>query len=183
MNLAATIQLYFGGAGSGCRGPNCGRPATGKTKEAEIQKIAKDNKIDLEHQRSLAERMWKEATFGNFSNLQAWSKASPAPWTIDRSAANSVTYKKSLGKGAGIVYLTVGESRMADFEHGRPTLQIEVRHKGKESDQVSTKPTQRTFEWEPRHEMARKYLSTQWGLTDESWHKIGDVNVKNPLEN
>jgi hypothetical protein len=26
MNLAATVALSFGGIGSGCRGPSCGRP-------------------------------------------------------------------------------------------------------------------------------------------------------------
>lgn len=28
MNLTATILLYAGGLGSGCQGPNCGRPVT-----------------------------------------------------------------------------------------------------------------------------------------------------------
>jgi len=28
MNLATTIELYAGGEGSGCQGPNCGRPKT-----------------------------------------------------------------------------------------------------------------------------------------------------------
>lgn len=27
MNLAATIEIYSGGPGSGCQGPNCGRPS------------------------------------------------------------------------------------------------------------------------------------------------------------
>ncbi len=27
MNLASTISIYGGGVGSGCKGPNCGRPA------------------------------------------------------------------------------------------------------------------------------------------------------------
>lgn len=30
MNLTATIKLYGGGPGSGCRGENCGRPSTGE---------------------------------------------------------------------------------------------------------------------------------------------------------
>ena len=28
MNLAATLSMYAGGPGSGCQGPNCGRPRT-----------------------------------------------------------------------------------------------------------------------------------------------------------
>lgn len=31
MNLAAAISMHFGGPGSGCHGPNCGRPSTGVT--------------------------------------------------------------------------------------------------------------------------------------------------------
>lgn len=40
MNLAKTIvfQLFAGGPGSGCHGPNCGRPATGKKDVADINK-------------------------------------------------------------------------------------------------------------------------------------------------
>lgn len=30
MRQAATLELYFGGPGSGCHGENCGRPSTGK---------------------------------------------------------------------------------------------------------------------------------------------------------
>jgi hypothetical protein len=33
MNLAATMEMFFGGPGSGCRGPNCGRPAGGEVAE------------------------------------------------------------------------------------------------------------------------------------------------------
>lgn len=29
MNLQSTIELFAGGPGSGCKGPNCGRPSTG----------------------------------------------------------------------------------------------------------------------------------------------------------
>jgi len=29
MNLANTMSIHAGGAGSGCKGPNCGRPSTG----------------------------------------------------------------------------------------------------------------------------------------------------------
>jgi hypothetical protein len=43
MNLAATVELSFGGVGSGCRGPSCGRKPTfnGLTKEQQdaIKKV------------------------------------------------------------------------------------------------------------------------------------------------
>lgn len=33
MNLATTIEIYAGGPGSGCAGPNCGRKPAGEIKE------------------------------------------------------------------------------------------------------------------------------------------------------
>jgi hypothetical protein len=184
MNLAATISLYLyaGGAGSGCHGANCGRPPIGIEKEAGIQRIAHDNDIDPIRQRSLAERMWREEQFGNFTNLQRWAKASSDAWVPMHSGDNSVTYRKSLGRGAGIVYLTVGESRMGDYEHGRPTMFVEVMHKMKDSDQTHTTPTQRTFEWEPRHDMAQQYLQQQWGLRDSAWRTTKDAQTLSPQE-
>lgn len=43
MNLFAAIEVYSGGVGSGCKGPNCGRPATlyHGTKVSNVDSIAK----------------------------------------------------------------------------------------------------------------------------------------------
>lgn len=43
MRLSAAIALHAGGPGSGCRGPKCGRPSTGKKSELmhTLQKIGK----------------------------------------------------------------------------------------------------------------------------------------------
>lgn len=39
MNLATALQLWFGGAGSGCRGDNCGRPkGTGNSEKLKGEK-------------------------------------------------------------------------------------------------------------------------------------------------
>jgi hypothetical protein len=36
MNLATTLTIYGGGPGSGCRGPNCGRPSIGGKEQAHV---------------------------------------------------------------------------------------------------------------------------------------------------
>lgn len=182
MNLLSLIDLQAGGPGSGCQGPNCGRPATGQAKEQQLQQVAKKNELDMNRHRSLIERLWHEETFGNFHRLQAWAKASKSPWEQAGKSTGGFVYKKKLGKGAGTVYMVVGEARMADFAHGRPTLQLQVYHKMKESDQTWTKPQLRTFEWEPRTKMAEDYLSKYWGLDDREWQKSSDVGRKGYLE-
>lgn len=39
MNLAATLAIYAGGPGSGCRGSNCGRPKTSETSGSPSLKV------------------------------------------------------------------------------------------------------------------------------------------------
>ncbi len=52
MNLATTIWLYAGGPGSGCAGPNCGRPSTGVVRntrefiEPPPNTMSRDQKMD-----------------------------------------------------------------------------------------------------------------------------------------
>ena len=46
MNLALSISIYAGGPGSGCTGPNCGRPAGGRVPDVVIE--AKDRKGHFE---------------------------------------------------------------------------------------------------------------------------------------
>lgn len=62
MNLATTIALYGGGVGSGCKGPNCGRPktkaatppsepveGTGWYKEGKFYPITREGKMESDH--------------------------------------------------------------------------------------------------------------------------------------
>lgn len=43
MNLAAAISMYFGGQGSGCHGPNCGRPSMGGAEKPSVDTASKDD--------------------------------------------------------------------------------------------------------------------------------------------
>lgn len=45
MNLASSIALYAGGPGSGCHGPNCGRPRTTEFREGDRVRLLKPVKV------------------------------------------------------------------------------------------------------------------------------------------
>lgn len=106
MNLAATIELYAGGLGSGCRGSNCGR---GKllyhgTDKANLSSI---KKLGLIPQKSLGHytgEKWEEGKVFLTESKE-----------VARKYADKYSDSPIVGHGPAVVHVLIPEHRLTDL--------------------------------------------------------------------
>ncbi len=117
ITLVGMVNLYGGGAGSGCHGPNCGRPLTNKQL---------NNMVSTLRKQGLLRR--RGITTGQvIKTYQAWENAKPERDRIKKEQQQAVQRaRQKIAKQPKPNYQTLGNINVQPVSKGKVKIQMNV---------------------------------------------------------